>query len=1055
MAFSPNAETVYADGPFGSPLQPSKPEIRSLLAQYEAAIDAYSSGAGSIAKSTRALLFADLAHAADVTAWVYADSTVAYNGIYRKSGASGAGSWALILPLPFSFIIASDVGAGTPNAIQATTSIPVSSSALVWMNIFEANTASPVTVSFNGGSALTIKTNSGNDVAAGGLTAGMIVMGIVSGSTFRLVSDQASSAIVAAAEAFAELSKSYADTSDVSRVWANKWAEQAVDSPVGSNLLQYSEQFDNAYWSKTRASIVSNAATAPDGTLTADKLVEDTTANNTHNVGRNFTPIADTEYTFSCFVKAGERTFAAVQIGGFGNQVLSNAVFVNLVTGEFACNTPSRAKVESWGNGWWRVSSTIRTKASGLSGAIVPSVYPSTDLLPTGTSYTGNGTSGIYIWGAHFEQAPFASVYVPTTTAAVDTYSAKHWAGQAVAAAASANIRYAATRTALKAFNTASTPLAFLSEGGRNGLYEWTAGDFSSQIAADTAEGIYIKADAIAATAGAWVRVAASDVSAFGASATVNSSADIHAMATLLGYVRFPAGNTLVGSNLTIDVPVYFADGAYVTVAAARTLTITNVIDSPKQHIFRGDGLVVLNHDADTGEPSRQIHISWFGAFPGEDDVDQAPAIQKAFTALGNARESKVQFDIGNYTMMTGVTVTRGGWVLGSGNRRTVFLVKGDGFDVFNTGHTACRFSDIQFENHSDNVSARISPFIRISHDFCLIENVYAQEAFNQIIVEMAGNNCTIREFNMVWRTYPFTAGSAGILVRGSGCNISGIFSNFSSGGGPEALIAVGTGAGANVSATYINNVSYISASIGVLIHGDSVIISRGQITGINYRGGSGSAPQAVKFLTSGTGGIFGFTVDVVTVNGTATADLTFQCNGSGDLKQITVDNLFSSGSSGNGIEFIRTAGILSDIVIGATVNVRKRTNPVFFSGSNSDIRIDPRVMVGGDVAGVYFRGSVADDTAFSIALGRSIFSGTAIITAGVAERGIFGIRAAPTPAVGPNWVTDANVVAVATTLVGTTGTDGNLTLGVQDGVLYVENRTGSAQNISLCVMGA
>lgn len=204
MAFSPNAETVFADGPFGSPLQPSKPEIRSLLAQYEAAIDAYSSGAGSIAKSTRALLFADLSHAADVTAWVYADSTVAYNGIYRKSGASGAGSWSLILPLPFSFIIASDIGAGTPNAIQATTSIPVSSSALIWMSIFEANTASPVTVSFNGGSALTIKTNSGNDITAGGLTAGMIVMGIVSGSTFRLVSDQASAAIVAAAEAAAD-----------------------------------------------------------------------------------------------------------------------------------------------------------------------------------------------------------------------------------------------------------------------------------------------------------------------------------------------------------------------------------------------------------------------------------------------------------------------------------------------------------------------------------------------------------------------------------------------------------------------------------------------------------------------------------------------------------------------------------------------------------------------------------------------------------------------------------------------------------------------------------
>ncbi|MEY9198662.1 hypothetical protein ABIA16_003778 [Sinorhizobium fredii] len=151
--------------------------------------------------SSKATLDASLAYAANTMAWVIGDATVANNGIYQKSGASGAGSWTRVSDLPFSFIIASDVGAGAPNAIQATTSIPVSGSALVWMNIFEANTASPVTVSFNGGSVLIIKTNAGNDVAIGGLTAGAIVMGIVSGSTFRLVSDQASSAVLAAAEA--------------------------------------------------------------------------------------------------------------------------------------------------------------------------------------------------------------------------------------------------------------------------------------------------------------------------------------------------------------------------------------------------------------------------------------------------------------------------------------------------------------------------------------------------------------------------------------------------------------------------------------------------------------------------------------------------------------------------------------------------------------------------------------------------------------------------------------------------------------------------------------
>lgn len=198
------ADYVIAGVPSSGAHKPRKDEIRSWGSWLESLISLFSATAGSIGKQTRALLYGDLGHASAVLAWVYADPIADYNGIYKKSGASGVGSWEIILPLPYSFIVASDVGAGTANAIQATTSIPVSGSALVWMNVFEPNTSSPVTVSFNGGTPLTIKTNTGNDIAAGGLASGMIVLGIVSGSTFRLVNDQVSSAIIAAAEAAAE-----------------------------------------------------------------------------------------------------------------------------------------------------------------------------------------------------------------------------------------------------------------------------------------------------------------------------------------------------------------------------------------------------------------------------------------------------------------------------------------------------------------------------------------------------------------------------------------------------------------------------------------------------------------------------------------------------------------------------------------------------------------------------------------------------------------------------------------------------------------------------------
>ena len=201
--FTKTAEGVFA--PYdsaGIPREIVPQEAQVWGTEVERSLLSFQAGGGIIFE-TKTEMDATLTYAPNQMAWVIGDPTVANNGVYRKIGASGVGSWVRLGDLPYSFIKATDVGAGTPNAIQATTSIPVSGSALIWMNIFEANTASPVTVSFNGGSALTVKTNSGNDVAAVGLTAGMIVMGIVSGSTFRLVSDQASAAIIAQAEAYA------------------------------------------------------------------------------------------------------------------------------------------------------------------------------------------------------------------------------------------------------------------------------------------------------------------------------------------------------------------------------------------------------------------------------------------------------------------------------------------------------------------------------------------------------------------------------------------------------------------------------------------------------------------------------------------------------------------------------------------------------------------------------------------------------------------------------------------------------------------------------------
>jgi hypothetical protein len=195
------ANTIWADGPSGAPYEPDKGLIRAWGSWLESLLS--SLGANASLYSTRTELFADLSKSANTMAWVVLDTTVSYNGIYKKNGVSGSGSWTRIGDLPYSFISAQNAGAGTANAIQATTSIPTSGSALVVLPIATTNTGSPVTVSFNGGPTLTIKSNSGNDIVVGGLVSGMMVFGVVVGSTFRILNDQVSGAIVAAAEAAA------------------------------------------------------------------------------------------------------------------------------------------------------------------------------------------------------------------------------------------------------------------------------------------------------------------------------------------------------------------------------------------------------------------------------------------------------------------------------------------------------------------------------------------------------------------------------------------------------------------------------------------------------------------------------------------------------------------------------------------------------------------------------------------------------------------------------------------------------------------------------------
>jgi hypothetical protein len=174
-----------------------------------------------------------------------------------------------------------------------------------------------------------------------------------------------------------------------------------------TNLFTYSEDFANAAWQPTRASITANTIVAPDGTLTGDKLVEDTTATNTHSIRQNFTLAVGT-YTYSVFAKAGERTILQCARNNSNIDLISH-VF-NLATG---VATGTGASMTSVGNGWYRCVGVITVNTAASTGVLFTLNDGST------ITYTGNGFSGLFLWGAQLEAGAFPTSYVATVASQV------------------------------------------------------------------------------------------------------------------------------------------------------------------------------------------------------------------------------------------------------------------------------------------------------------------------------------------------------------------------------------------------------------------------------------------------------------------------------------------------------------------------------------------------------------------------------------------------------------------------------------------------------------
>lgn len=188
------------------------------------------------------------------------------------------------------------------------------------------------------------------------------------------------------------------------------------------NLCLRSQEFDSVGWTKTRATVITNCAQAPDGTPTADKLVEDTTATATHDTYSSVNVPGGQPVTGSVYVKAAERSWIRLTLtAAFSANPTCYFDLANGVLGGTGA-TNGTARITPVGNGWYRCELTGTTALGGGASALVVN-------LATGNgsgSYTGDGSSGVLVWGAQYELGATATRYIPTTTTSV-TVNPSYW----------------------------------------------------------------------------------------------------------------------------------------------------------------------------------------------------------------------------------------------------------------------------------------------------------------------------------------------------------------------------------------------------------------------------------------------------------------------------------------------------------------------------------------------------------------------------------------------------------------------------------------------------
>jgi hypothetical protein len=178
--------------------------------------------------------------------------------------------------------------------------------------------------------------------------------------------------------------------SSATRVGPNGLIEE-----VRENLALYSEQFNDAYWTKTDITVTANTTANPvNGATTADTLTRTGAL-----VGFTNRQIAQTGIvTFSVYAKAG--TTNLVRLNTFDGSADRGATY-NLTTGAITSpyGSPLFTTSQALSNGWYRISISVNSATYTRCQIHLDTI------------------NSVIVFGAQLETGDIATDYIPTTTA--------------------------------------------------------------------------------------------------------------------------------------------------------------------------------------------------------------------------------------------------------------------------------------------------------------------------------------------------------------------------------------------------------------------------------------------------------------------------------------------------------------------------------------------------------------------------------------------------------------------------------------------------------------